>query len=137
MCRSQQVNEAVEGLILVLKRNNRSVHSFCSVRCFTHQRVQQAITYLTGFQAEDNCSKTRIKVCWVSSKSDPPWQLKIWLEQSLTAVTVKENFHTELRSADTNKVLKDLPPRPEIPSQGTVRMLGKKRQGYLETTRRE
>ena len=34
------------------------------------------------------------------------------------AVTVKENFHTELRSADPNKALKDPPPRPETPRNG-------------------
>ena len=59
-----------------------------------------------------------IQIFWVSSKSDPPWQFNFLLEQSLSAVTVKENFHTELRSADPKKVLKDPSPRPETPRNG-------------------
>ena len=59
-----------------------------------------------------------IQVLRVSSKSDPPWQFKIWLDQILTAVTVKENFHTKMRSGDQNKGLRDPPTKPEISRNG-------------------
>ena len=59
-----------------------------------------------------------IQVLRVSSKSDPPWQFKIWLDQISTAVKGKENFHTELRSGDQNEGLRDPPTRPEIPRNG-------------------
>ena len=59
-----------------------------------------------------------LQVFLVSSKSDPPWQFRIWLDKILTAVTEKENFQTELCSADQNKVLRDTPTRPEISMNG-------------------
>ena len=58
------------------------------------------------------------KLLGVSSKSDQTWQIKICFDQVSTTVTVKENFPTELLSADPNKVLKDPPPRPEITRNG-------------------
>ena len=60
----------------------------------------------------------KVQVLWVSSKSDPPGQSKIWLEQVLTAIKVKEYFLTKLRSADPNKVMKDPSPKQEIPRKG-------------------
>ena len=49
-----------------------------------------------GFAAQDNRIDMGTPVFWPSANLDPPWQLKIWFEQFLMTVTVKENVHQEV-----------------------------------------
>ena len=71
-----------------------------------------------GFSAQDTCTDMGIPVFWGTANLDPPWQFKIWLEQFLMAVTVKENVNPEVMLKDLKEVLEEPPPRPEPPRQG-------------------
>ena len=49
-----------------------------------------------GFMSQDNRIDMGIPVFWTTANSDPPWNFKIWLDQFLLAVTVKESVNPEL-----------------------------------------
>ena len=68
-----------------------------------------------GFAAQDNRTDMGIPVFWASANLDPPWQFKIWFEQFLMAVTVKENVNTEIILEEPKDILEEPPPRPETP----------------------
>ena len=71
-----------------------------------------------GFAAQDNRTDMGIPVFWASANLDPPWQFKIWFEQFLMAVTVKENVNPEIILEDPKDILEKPPPRPETPREG-------------------
>ena len=49
-----------------------------------------------GLLAYDNRTEMAIPVFWTTANLDPPRQIKMWLEQFLMAVTVKENINPEI-----------------------------------------
>ena len=59
-----------------------------------------------------------IPVFWASANLDPPWQFKIWFEQFLMAVTVKENVNPEIILEEPKDILEEPPPHPETPRDG-------------------
>ena len=63
-----------------------------------------------GFSARDNRTDMVKPVLWASANLDPPWQFKIWLEQFLMAVTVKENVNPEIMLEDPGDITEELPP---------------------------
>ena len=71
-----------------------------------------------GFIAQDNRTDMGIPVFWASANLDPPWQFKIWFEQFLMAVSVKENVKPEVMLEGTKDILEEPPPRPETPKDG-------------------
>ena len=71
-----------------------------------------------GFSAQYNCTDMGKPVFWATAKLDPPWQLKIWFEQFLRALTVKENVNPEVILEDPKDILEEQPPRPETPRDG-------------------
>ena len=71
-----------------------------------------------GLAAQDNRTDMGIPVFWASANLDPPWQLKIWFEQFLMAVTVKENVNPEIILEEPKDILEEPPPRPETPRDG-------------------
>ena len=54
---------------------------------------------------------------WTWANSDPPWNFKIWLDQFLLAVTVKENVNPEVLLEDPKPNVEEPMPRPETPRQ--------------------
>ena len=71
-----------------------------------------------GFSAQKNRIDMGILVFWATANLDPPWQFKIWLEQFLMAVTVKENVNPETMLEDPKDTLEEPPPRPETLREG-------------------
>ena len=71
-----------------------------------------------GFAAQDNWTDMGIPVFWASANLEPPWQIKIWFEQFLMAVTVKENVNPEIILEEPKDILEEPPPRPETPREG-------------------
>ena len=71
-----------------------------------------------GFAAQDNRTDMGIPVFWASANLDSPWQFKIWFEQFLMAVTVKENVNPEIILEEPKDILEEPPPRPETPREG-------------------
>ena len=71
-----------------------------------------------GFLAQDNRTDMRISVFWTTANSDPPWNFKVWFDQFLMAVTVKENVNPEVMLEDPKPVLEEPEPRPETPREG-------------------
>ena len=71
-----------------------------------------------GFAAQDNRTDMGIPVFWASANLDPPWQFKIWFEQFLMTVTVKENVNPEIILEEPKDILEEPPPRPETPREG-------------------
>ena len=71
-----------------------------------------------GFFAQDNRTDMGIPVYWTTANSDPPWNFKVWLDQFLMAVTVKENVNPEVMLEDPKPVLEEPEPRPETPRDG-------------------
>ena len=59
-----------------------------------------------------------IPVFWAPANLDPPWQFKIWFEQLLMAVTVKENVNPEVILEAPKYILEGPPPRPETRREG-------------------
>ena len=70
-----------------------------------------------GFLSQNNRKDKGIPVFWTSANSEPPWNFKIWLEQFLLAVTVKENVNPEVLLEDPKPVIEEPMPRPETPRQ--------------------
>ena len=66
-----------------------------------------------GFAAQDNRTDMGIPVFWASANLDPPWNFKIWFQQFLMAVTVKENVNPEIILEEPKDILEEPPPRPE------------------------
>ena len=71
-----------------------------------------------GFFAQDNRTDIGIPVYWTTANSDPPWNFKVWLDQFLMAVTVKENVNPDVMLEDPKPVLEEPEPRPETPRDG-------------------
>ena len=78
-----------------------------------YQRAQPA-----GFAAQDDRTDMGIPVLWASVNLDPPWQFKIWFEQFLMAVSVKENVNPKVMLEEPKDILEEPPPRPETPREG-------------------
>ena len=74
----------------------------------------------TGFADQDNRTDMGIPVYWASANLDPPWQFKIWFEQFLMAVTVKENVNPEVMLEEPKYILEEPPPRPGTPREGEI-----------------
>ena len=70
-----------------------------------------------GFMAQDNRTDMGIPVFWTSASSDPPWNFKIWLDQFMLAVTVKENVNPEIILEEPKEVVDEPMPRPETPEE--------------------
>ena len=70
-----------------------------------------------GFMSQDNRTDMGIPVFMTTAKSDPPWNFKIWLDQLLLAVTVKESVNPELLLEEPREVLFELLPRLETPRE--------------------
>ena len=70
-----------------------------------------------GFMAQDIRTDMGIPVFWTSSSSEPPWNLKICLDQFKLAVTVKENVNPEIILEDPKEVVGEPMPRPETPAE--------------------
>ena len=126
MPRSQQVNETVEGLIIVLKMNKypfsgAPFDQYIDLHNSEFIRWSHFCSFLSRKQLLENGDISIVGIFKIRSSG----QFKIWLEQFSTAVTVKENVHTELRSADPNKCWKTH--HRDRTSQGTAKMLGKNR----------
>ena len=60
-----------------------------------------------GFLAQDNRTDLGIPVFWTTANSDPPWNFKVWFDQFLMAVTVKENVNPEVMLEDPKPVLEE------------------------------
>ena len=58
-----------------------------------------------------------IPVFWTSASSDPTWNFKIWLDQFMLAVTVKENVNPEIILEEPKEVVDEPLPRPETPGE--------------------
>ena len=71
-----------------------------------------------GFSAQGNRTDMGIPAFWATANLDPPRQIKIWFEQFLMAVTVKENVNPEVRLEDPKDILEEPLPRPETPRVG-------------------
>ena len=71
-----------------------------------------------GFIAQDNRTDMGIAVFWTTANSDPPWNFKVWFDQFLMAVTVKENVNPEVILEDPKPVLEEPELRPETPREG-------------------
>ena len=70
-----------------------------------------------GFLSQDNRTDMGIPVFWTTANFDPPWNFKIWLDQFLLAVTVKESVNPELLLEEPKEVLLEPLPRPETPRE--------------------
>ena len=70
-----------------------------------------------AFMAQDNRTAMGIPVFWTSASSDPPWNFKIWLDQFMLAVTVKENVNPEIILEEPKEVVDEPMPRPETPGE--------------------
>ena len=57
-------------------------------------------------------------VLWTTAKSDPPCNLKIWFDQFLMAVTVKEIVKPGILLEDAKPFIKEHEPRPETARTG-------------------
>ena len=75
----------------------------------------------TGFLSQDTRTDTGIPVFWTTANSDPPWSFKVWFNQFLMAVTVKENVNPEVILEDPKPVLEE--PNPVRKRLETVKML--------------
>ena len=71
-----------------------------------------------GFAAQDNRMDMIIPVFGSSAKLDPPRQFKIWFEQFLMAVVMKENVNPEVMLEEPKNILEELPPQPETIRDG-------------------
>ena len=67
--------------------------------------------------SQDNRTDMGIPVFWTTANSDPPWNFKIWLDQFLLAVTVKESVNPELLLEEPKEVLFEPLQRPETPRE--------------------
>ena len=70
-----------------------------------------------GFMAQDNRTEMGIPVFWTSASSDPPSNFKIWLDQFMLAVTVKEGVNPEILLEEPKEVVEEPMPRPETPGE--------------------
>ena len=70
-----------------------------------------------GFMAQDNRTDMGIPVFWTSASSDPPWNFKIWLDQFMLAVTVKENVNPEIKLEEPKEVVDEPMPVTETPGE--------------------
>ena len=70
-----------------------------------------------GFMSQDNRTDMGIPVFWTTANSYPPWNFKIWLDQFLLAVTVKESVNPELLLEEPREILFEPLPRPETPRE--------------------
>ena len=70
-----------------------------------------------GFMSQDNRTDIGIPVFWTTANSDPPWNFKIWLDQFLLAVTVKESVNPELSLDEPREILFEPLPRSETPRE--------------------
>ena len=71
----------------------------------------------TGFMAQDNRTDMGIPVFWTSARSDPPWNFKVWLDQFLLAVTVKESVNPDMLLEEPKEVIEEPMPRLETPGE--------------------
>ena len=70
-----------------------------------------------GFLAQDNRTDMGISVFWTSASSDLPWNFKIWLDQFILGVTVKENVNPEIILEEPKEVVDEPMPCPETPRE--------------------
>ena len=70
-----------------------------------------------GFMSQDKRTYMGIPVFWTTASSDPPWNFKIWLDQFLLAVTVKESVNPELLLEEPREIMFEPVPRPETPRE--------------------
>ena len=70
-----------------------------------------------GFMSQDNRTDMGIPVLWTTANSDPPWNFKIWQDQFLLAVTVKDSVNPELLLEEPRETLFEPLPRPETPRE--------------------
>ena len=70
------------------------------------------------FLSQDNRTDMGIPVFWTTANSDPPWNLKVWFDQFLMAVTVEENVNHELLLEEPKPVIEEPEPPPETPRTG-------------------
>ena len=68
-----------------------------------------------GFLSQDIRTDMGIPVFWTRANSEPPWNLKVWLDQFFMAVTVQENVNPEIILEDPKPVIEEPEPRPETP----------------------
>ena len=68
-----------------------------------------------GFMAQNKRTDMGIPVFWTSASSDPPWNFKIWLDQFMLAVTVKESVNPEILLEEPKDVIDEPMPHPETP----------------------
>ena len=69
------------------------------------------------FLSQDNRTDMGIPVFWTTANSDPPWNFKIWLDQFLLAVTVKESVNPKQLLEEPREILFEPLPRPETPRE--------------------
>ena len=67
--------------------------------------------------SQDNRTDMGIPVFWTTAYSDPLWNFKIWLDQFLLAVKVKESVNAELLVEEPRGILLEPLPRPETPRE--------------------
>ena len=70
-----------------------------------------------GFMAQDNRTDMGFPVFWTSASSDPPWNFKVWLDQFMLAVTVKESVNPNILLEDPKQVIDEPMPRPASPGE--------------------
>ena len=68
-----------------------------------------------GFMGQENRADMVIPVFWTSASSDAPWNFKIWLDQFMLAVMVKENVNPEILLEEPKEVIDELTPLPATP----------------------
>ena len=69
------------------------------------------------FMSQDKRTDMGIPAFWTTAKSNPPWNFKIWLDQFLLAVIVKESVNPELLLEEPREILFEPLPRPETPRE--------------------
>ena len=81
-----------------------------------------------GFMAQDNRTNMGIPVFWTTASSDPPWNFKIWLDQFMLAVLVKENVNPEIILEDPKEMIDEPMPRPETPGEAETAQAARDRE---------
>ena len=122
--RTQSFDSVVSLSVTKLKEKKRKLNSITSeyiielALVFPRYRIGYRMAQPAGFAAQDNRTDMGIPVFWASANLDPPWQFKIWFEQFLMAVTVKENVNPEVILEEPKKKLEEPSPRPKTPREG-------------------
>ena len=112
--RTQSFESVVSLSVTKLKEKKRKHNSIISeyiiklALFFPRFRIGYHMAQPARFAAQYNRTDMGIPVLWASVNLEPPWQFRIWFEQFLMAVIMKENVNPEV-------ILEEPPPRTKTP----------------------